>query len=136
MGTAVQEFQKYQHWILDNGIKTLTPSGLLLGCLLGFDAFVLEEDIQHAYAACISAIRNANDVRISWVVKGRIDARHLSVMSTITLTRLVKHSDFESSRHELLNAYIASQKGGGEIESINWLWWVFRSTVNGDSGGS
>lgn len=102
MGTADQRFAYLQKFILDEGLRQLDDSSLVLGCLLAFDGLCTDSDLRGAYAACANAIRWQDAVRIDWLDEPRINARNLSSLTAMAIKRVQTLDSFEQAQAKLL----------------------------------
>ena len=113
LGTAAQQFEAFQKWVVNNGIETLEPSSLVLGCLLSFDGVVSETDIRKSYESCVDAGCWGNAVRIEWRDDARCDARNLSAFTAIACQRVNHWRTFEVAQSRLINQVVQARDCAG-----------------------
>lgn len=111
LGTASLRFEAFQGWVLNKGLPTLDQSSLVLGCLLSFDGLATENDLRGAYDACINAARWNNALRVDWLDGPRINARDLSVLTTLALQRVGQWAPFETAQSLLMKHVMCTPLG-------------------------
>lgn len=102
-GSASQRFTTFQKIVFSDGFECLTHSGLVLGCLIGFDGLVAEIDIQAAYAACSQAFRWSGSIKINWLIDIDRDERDLSALTTLAIQRAGKLDSYDQAKADLVN---------------------------------
>lgn len=122
IGTACQRFEYLQTVIIEKGLEELDSSSLVLGCLLAFDGLSTENNLQGAYTACASAIRWHGEPRIDWLDGPRINARHLSSLTTLALGRVSQWEPFEQAKDHLLQ-YLERSPFGQAIKDHSETPW-------------
>lgn len=107
LGSSIQQFEEFQHWLTSAGVQDLRPPSLTLACLIAFDGIATDTELQAAYAACQHARRCETAARLNWEIGRRTDARHISVWTTLALARMQECEPYVSAREHLLNVLSA-----------------------------
>ena len=95
LGTSIQQFEEFQHWLTSAGVQNLRPSSLTLACLIAFDGIATDTELQAAYSSCPQVSRCETAVRLDWKIGSRLDARHLSVWTTLALARVKEWEPYD-----------------------------------------
>ena len=122
LGTASRRFEAFQNWLLSEGHQTLDQSSLVLGCLLSFDGLATDNDLRGAYAACTRAARWNNGLRIDWLDGPRINARDVSVLTTLALQRVAQWPPFETAQSVLMQHVLCTPLGDAFAKSSVPTW--------------
>lgn len=122
MGTACQRFEIFQCYVLNEGIKTLDPSSLVLGCLLAFDGLATDSNLRGSYDRCASAPRWHQAVRVDWLDGPRINARNLSALTTLAIARVDQWASYEAAQDQLMRHMAHAPLGRAAIDRGQALW--------------
>lgn len=122
LGTASRRFEAFQNWLLSQGPQTLDQSSLVLGCLLSFDGLATDNDLRGAYAACASAARWNDELRIDWLDGPRINARNVSALTTLALQRVAQWAPFETAQSVLMQHVLCTPLGNAFAKSSAPAW--------------
>src|SRR3990167_7170382 len=95
LGTSIQQFEEFQHWLTSAGVQNLRPSSLTLACLIAFDGIATDTELKAAYSSCPQVSRCETAVRLDWKIGSRLDARHLSVWTTLALARVKEWEPYD-----------------------------------------
>ena len=113
LGTDSQRFQRYQSALFSHGLGSLPASTLLLGCLLGFDGVANETALELAYSSCLSAASWAGAIRIDWYDQVRCNARNLSDITILALSRVEKGAASYAEAKPSLQDFLAKHSYAG-----------------------
>lgn len=122
LGSSTQQFEAFQSWLTSSGVQELKPASLTLACLIAFDGIASDTELQAAYAACPQASRFETAVRLDWKIGSRPDARHLSVWSTLALSRVKEWEPYALAREHLVDVLSARALNNSVASSSEAIW--------------
>lgn len=122
MGSGVRSFETFQVWLATSATNALNASSLTLAVLLAYDGIANDTDLKAAYGACQKAVRFATSVRVDWEVGNRLDARHLSVWTTLAAARVDVWEPYNKAREQLLAALSSHALTNGAASTSDLRW--------------